>query len=116
MLTRTPFNEMNDLFNEVNVSKYKPELPPTMYAVLNADRLKILMERTGTGESVTGRELAAAAGVATGTIGALMSGAQRTVSEDKAKAIAAVLGIDLLVLFVPMERAGRVFIPSQAAS
>ena len=45
-----------------------------------------------------------------------MSGAQRTVPEHKAKAIAAALGVDLLVLWVPMERAGRAFIPVQAAS
>ncbi|MEU7384739.1 helix-turn-helix transcriptional regulator [Streptomyces sp. NPDC042207] len=86
------------------------ESPPTMYAVVSGDRLKTLMERTGTGESITSRELATAAGVAHGTIGALMSGAQRLVPEDKAKAIAAVLGVDLLVLFIPMERSGRAFI------
>ncbi|MFF7310525.1 helix-turn-helix domain-containing protein [Streptomyces sp. NPDC008137] len=88
---------------------------PTRYAVHSADRLKLLMERTGTGEPVTSRELAEKAGVAHGTIGALMNGQQRTVPEPKAKAIAAALGIDLLVLFVPMERAGRVFIPAQVA-
>ncbi|MEV8396199.1 helix-turn-helix domain-containing protein [Streptomyces sp. NPDC057596] len=89
------------------------EPSPTMYAVVSGDRLKTLMERTGTGEAVTSRELAAAAGVAHGTIGALMSGTQRLVPEDKAKAITAALGVDLLVLFIPMERAGRSFIPAQ---
>jgi transcriptional regulator with XRE-family HTH domain len=98
------------LSSEVNVSQG----PPTMYAVASSDRLKTLMERTGTGESITSRELAAAAGVAHGTIGALMSGAQQTVPEDKARAIVAALGVDLLVLFIPMERAGRVFVPVQA--
>lgn len=87
--------------------------PPTMYAVAGAERLKLLMERTGTGDAVTSRELAEAAGVSHGTIGALMTGAQRTVPEHKAKAIAARLGVDLLVLFIPMERAGRVLIPMQ---
>ncbi|MDX3679470.1 helix-turn-helix domain-containing protein [Streptomyces scabiei] len=90
--------------------------PPTMYAVASSDLLKLLMERTGTGEAVTSRELAEAVGIAHGTIGGLMSGAQRVVPEPKAKAIAAALGVDLLVLWVPMERAGRVFIPTQAAS
>ena len=47
----------------------------TLYAVVSGDRLKLLMERTGTGDAVTSRELAEAAGVAHGTIGALMSGA-----------------------------------------
>ncbi|MFC5633731.1 helix-turn-helix domain-containing protein [Streptomyces bullii] len=93
----------------------KEDSPPTRYAVASADRLKLLMERTGTGEPITSRELAEKAGVAHGTIGALMAGQQRTVPEEKAKAIAAALGIDLLVLFVPMERAGRVFIPAQVA-
>lgn len=88
---------------------------PTMYAVDSSDRLKTLMERTGTGRPITSRGLAEAAGVAHGTIGALMAGTQRAVPEDKAKAIAAALGIDLLVLFVPLERAGRVFVPAQVA-
>lgn len=113
MLTATPFNSLNTLYHEVNVSDQN--IPPTMYAVDSADRLKLLMERTGTGKAVSGRELAAAAGVAHGTIGALMSGAQRVVPEPKAKAIASVLGVDLLVLWVPMERAGRVLIPAQVA-
>jgi transcriptional regulator with XRE-family HTH domain len=113
MLTAISFNRTNETSHEVNVSKEAPR--PTMYAVASADRLKLLMERTGTGEPVTSRELAEKAGVAHGTIGALMTGKQQTVPEPKAKAIAAVLGVDLLVLFVPMERAGRVFIPAQAA-
>lgn len=92
------------------------ETPPTMYAVASSDRLKLLMERTGTGEEITSRELARAAGVAHGTVGGLMSGAQRVVPEPKAKAIAAALGVDLLVLWIPMERAGRAYIPAQVAS
>jgi hypothetical protein len=110
MLATSPFSAMNGTFREVNVS----ESPPTKYAVASSGRLKLLMERTGTGESITSRELAAAAGVAHGTVGALMSGAQQTVPEDKAKAIVAALGVDLLVLFIPMERAGRAFVPAQS--
>lgn len=112
MLTATPFNSLNDLYYEVNVSI--ENTAPTMYAVDSPDRLKLLMERTGTGSPITSRGLAEAAGVAHGTIGALMAGTQRVVPEPKAKAIAGVLGIDLLVLFVPMERAGRALIPAQA--
>jgi transcriptional regulator with XRE-family HTH domain len=88
---------------------------PTMYAVHSSARLKALMERTGEGESITSRELATKAGVAHGTIGGLMSGAQRNVPEDKAQAIADSLGVKLLVLWIEMERAGRVFIPAQVA-
>ncbi|MFJ8603427.1 helix-turn-helix domain-containing protein [Streptomyces shenzhenensis] len=88
---------------------------PTMYAVASGNRLKVLMERTGTGRSISSRGLAEATGIAHGTIGALMAGTQRTIPEDKAKSIASVLGVDLLVLFVPMERAGRACIPLQVA-
>ncbi|GAA5032997.1 helix-turn-helix domain-containing protein [Streptomyces siamensis] len=111
MLSPTAFSKMNVAFSEVNVR----EPAPTMYAVHSGDRLKLLMERTGTGEAITSRELAAIAGVAHGTIGALMSGAQQSVPEHKAKSICAALGVDLLVLWVPLERAGRAFIPVQAA-
>ncbi len=116
MLTATPFNSLNDLYYEVNVSIENTAPAPTMYAVESPDRLKLLMERTGTGSPITSRGLAEAAGVAHGTIGALMAGTQRVVPEPKAKAIAGVLGIDLLVLFVPMERAGRALIPAQAGT
>lgn len=109
MLTPTPFRKMNGLSRGVNVS----EEATTMYAVASSDRLKMLMERTDTGEAITSRELAAKAGVAHGTIGALMAGTQRIVPEPKAKAIAAALGVGLLVLWVEMERAGRTFIPAQ---
>lgn len=82
-----------------------------MYAVASGDRLKTLMERTGSGEPIKSRELAAKAGVAHGTIGALMSGAQRFIPEDKARAITAALGVELGVLFDPAERVGRTYVP-----
>ncbi|MDH6226250.1 helix-turn-helix transcriptional regulator [Streptomyces sp. MJP52] len=109
----TPFNEVNTPSREVNVST--PETP-TMYALVSAERLKVLMERTGTGEPITSRGLAEVAGIAHGTVGALMAGTQRIVPETKARSIAAALGVDLLVLWIPMERAGRAFIPREAAA
>ena len=54
MLTAIPFNSLNTLYYEVNVSD--ENTPPTMYAVDSADRLKLLMERTGTGQAVTSRK------------------------------------------------------------
>lgn len=116
MLTAIPFNSLNDLYHEVNVSEENQTPTPTMYAVASSDRLKLFMERTKTGESISSRELAAQAGVAHGTIGNLMSGAQRIVPEDKAQAISDALGVRLLTLFIEMERAGRAFIPAQAGS
>lgn len=87
--------------------------PPTMYAVHSPDRLKMLMERTGTGESLTSRELAAAAGVAHGTIGSLMSGAQQLVPEPKAKAISDALSVPRPLLFIRMKRDGRGWVPAE---
>lgn len=119
MLTLTPFNSLNDPYHEVNVSEDNTPAPapaPAMYAVHSSDRLKTLMEHTETGESISSRDLAAKAGVAHGTIGGLMSGAQRAVPEDKARAIADALGVKLGVAFVEVERQGRGFIPKQAAA
>jgi transcriptional regulator with XRE-family HTH domain len=107
MLTPSLFSGMKEAFREVNVNE------PIMYAVASSDRLKLLMERTGSGEAITSRELAVAAGVAHGTIGGLMSGTQRLVPEDKARSIAAALGVKLRVLFIPMARSGRRFVPAQ---
>lgn len=112
MLTPTTFSELNDAFCEVNVRETHPE----MYAIESTDRLKMCMARSGAGASFTSRELAAAAGVAHGTIGALMSGAQTLVPKHKAAAIADALHVSFEFLWIPMERAGRVFIPSQAGA
>lgn len=108
------FRFLKDSFSEVNVST-------TMYALASTDqqtggeRLKSFMARTGTGQRISADGLAEAVGVSKGTIGALMSDAQRIIGEPKARAIAAALGVDYLVLWIPMERAGRVFIPAQVS-
>ncbi|MET8982101.1 helix-turn-helix transcriptional regulator [Streptomyces sp. NPDC004539] len=87
--------------------------PPAKYAIDSPTRLKVLMERTGTGQPITSRGLAAAAGVAHGTVGALMAGTQRTVPAAKARAISDVLGVQILVLWDPV---GEPFIPTQATA
>lgn len=84
-----------------------------MYKLVSGSLLKTLMGRTGTGERITVRELAAKVGVPHGTIGALTSGAQQLLPEATAKLVAAAIGVDYLVLWIPMERAGRAFIPTQ---
>lgn len=73
---------------------------------VDRDLLRTLMRRTGTGARITIRQLAAQTDLAVGTIHALLSGAQQTIAEDKARRIARAIGVDLLVLFVPNERAG----------
>ena len=75
------------------------------YRLVNTDLLKLLMKRTGTGDAVSVRGLAQGAGVASGTVGMLLTGARDTVSATTAQAIAQRLGVDLLVLWVPAERA-----------
>lgn len=75
------------------------------YRLVSTDLLKLLMQRTGTGSAVSGRRLAQDAGVAHGTVGMLLTGARDTVSATTAQAIAQRLGVDLLVLWVPAERA-----------
>lgn len=78
---------------------------------IDAQLLRRLMRRTGTGAKITARELAAQCDLALGTVGALLSGTQQKLPEDKAKRIAHAIGVDLLVLFVPCERAGRSVVP-----
>jgi transcriptional regulator with XRE-family HTH domain len=78
-----------------------------MYRLVSGDLLRTLMQRTGTGNRLTVRELAASVDVSVGTVGSLLTGEQQTVPEDKAKRICAAIGVDLLVLFIPCERAGR---------
>lgn len=75
------------------------------YRLVSTELLKLLMKRTGTGNAVTGRRLSKETRVAHGTIGMLLTGARDTVSATSAQAIAQRLGVDLLVLWVPVERA-----------
>jgi transcriptional regulator with XRE-family HTH domain len=63
------------------------------------------MERTGTGESISGRQLARDVGIPSSTIDGLLSGATRTQPADIAQAIADRLGVALLVLWVPRAQA-----------
>lgn len=93
------FNSMNKSFHEVNV-RHRTE----MYRLVSADLFRQLMQRTGNGAPVTVRQLAQAVQVPHGTVGNLLTGEQETVPEDKAKAMAQRLGVDLLVAFEPVCR------------
>ncbi|MFG2900924.1 helix-turn-helix domain-containing protein [Streptomyces zaomyceticus] len=73
--------------------------------LVSAELLRTLMQRTGTGKAVTIRQLARHAGVAHGVIGELLTGVRDTVSATAAQRIAQRIGVDLLILFVPSERA-----------
>ncbi|MET9100007.1 helix-turn-helix domain-containing protein [Streptomyces antibioticus] len=67
--------------------------------------MRQLMERTGTGSDISGRELAARVGVANGTIDGLLNGATKTQPFSVAHHICDVIGVDLLVLWAPTGRA-----------
>ncbi|MER6103642.1 helix-turn-helix transcriptional regulator [Streptomyces sp. NPDC001832] len=106
-------NQNNTLLQAVDVSR---EIP--MYQLVSANLMRTLMQRTGTGAKVTGRQLAADAGIAHGTVGSLLTGAQNSVPESTADAIARRIGVDILVLFVPVGRSTQALsvVPAQAES
>lgn len=93
------FNSMNAASHEVNVTP-----KPPMYRLVERELFKQLMKRTGTGRRVTTRQLAAAAGVAHGTVGNLLTGAKEDLDEPTATALAQRVGVDLLVVFEPVCR------------
>ncbi|MER7833518.1 helix-turn-helix domain-containing protein [Streptomyces sp. NPDC095602] len=82
-----------------------PDVP--LYRLVSADLLRLLMDRTGTGRPVSVRQLAALTGVPRTTIGDLMTGTRSSAPAAAAHAIASVLGVDVLVLWVPEERAAK---------
>ena len=94
-----PSKQCNDLLHEVDVTTHAP-----LFKLVKPELLRTLMERTGTGASVSVRELAALADVPRSTIGALLTGVQQAVQEAAAHSLADALGVDLLVLFAPVGR------------
>lgn len=71
---------------------------------VDVELLERLMKRTKTGAPVKGRELTAMAGIAHGTISNLINGVRENVQGSTAVAICDVIGVELLVLCVPVER------------
>ncbi|MET8707818.1 XRE family transcriptional regulator [Streptomyces californicus] len=77
---------------------------PTRFRLVNPNRLRMLMERTGSGCSISGRALAAAVEVPHGTIDHLLSGAVKTQPAHVAYAISDTIGVDHPVLWAPVGR------------
>jgi transcriptional regulator with XRE-family HTH domain len=71
---------------------------------VDRELLERLMKRTKTGAEISGRELAAKAGIATGTISNILSGTRKRVFGSTAAAICDVIGVELLILGTPVER------------
>ncbi|MEU8760708.1 helix-turn-helix transcriptional regulator [Streptomyces sp. NPDC048659] len=85
-----------------------PTTAVTRYRLHDAELFRTLMKRTGTGAEVTLRALGELVGIPHTTIGNVLSGTQDTVSGPTAEAIATVIGVDLLILWVPDQRAAVV--------
>lgn len=94
----------------------RPELPQPRLRLVNPARLRIAMERIGTGEEISGRELARRVGIPPSTIDGLLSGATRTQPAPVAQAIADTVGVALLVLWAPRSQAAAVSVAEAAAS
>lgn len=86
-----------------------------MYKLVDRELMRTLMQRTGTGGGVSVRELAADVRLPHGTIGNLLSGYQTTQPYDKALAIAQRIGVDLLILWTPIERSLTAIAPIEEA-
>lgn len=82
------------------------------FRLVSPELLNQLMQRTGTGASISRRALAAAAGIPHSTIDHLLTGAVRTQPDQVAYIIARTVGVDLLVLWEPTGRAVPVDGPS----
>lgn len=74
------------------------------YLLVKPGLMRELMERTGTGAPVSGRELAAQVGIPHGTVDALLNGATKTQPAHVAHSIASAIGVDVLVLWAPTGR------------
>jgi hypothetical protein len=86
------------------------------YRLVKPALLRELMERTGTGASVSGRELASRVNIPHGTVDALLSGQTKSQPASVAHEICAVIGVDLLILWAPTGRAVPVDDSSPAAA
>lgn len=90
-----------------------PAQAPPLQQLLDRDLLLRLMKRTGQGDEVDVRKLAARAGTSRGVVGDLVSGARSRVTYESAAAICAALGVDLPILFVTVGRS-LTFVPEQS--
>lgn len=71
---------------------------------IDRELLERLMKRTKTGAEISGRELAAKAGIASGTISNLLTGTRTKVYGSTAASICDAIGVELLILGTPVDR------------
>lgn len=95
--------EDSNLSCEVPVSS--PPLPTRR--LVNPELLRLIMRRTGTGARLSIRQLAEIVEVPHQTVGRLLTGEQTDMDGTTAQAIADTIGVDLDVLWIPIQRAGE---------
>ncbi|MCX5522270.1 XRE family transcriptional regulator [Streptomyces bobili] len=83
----------------------EPAQSEPRYVLLDPDLLRRLMERTGSGHSISGRALARRVEVPHGTIDGLLNGNIKSQPHEIACAISRWIGVDLLILWTPAGRA-----------
>lgn len=83
----------------------EPHQTEPRLVLLDPDLLRRLMERTGTGHSISGRELARRVGVPHGTIDGLLNGTIKSQPYEIGTDICRIIGVDLLILWTPRGRA-----------
>ncbi|MDV5145872.1 helix-turn-helix domain-containing protein [Streptomyces sp. SBC-4] len=89
------------LSREVLVS---PPLPSRR--LVNPELLRLIMRRTGTGARLSIRQLAEIVDIPHQAVGRLLTGEQTDMDGTTALAIASAVGVDLDVLWIPIQRAG----------
>ncbi|MFE6225424.1 helix-turn-helix domain-containing protein [Streptomyces sp. NPDC057854] len=80
---------------------------PRYRLAVDPELVRSLMKRTGTGARLTLRDLGEIVGIPHTTIGNVLTGDQESVAAETAQAIAATIGVDLLILWEPVERAAE---------
>lgn len=77
---------------------------PDLYRLEDRELLRRLMQRTGTGSSISIRALADAAGLRKSTVHNLLTGVTEAIPAADAARLTRVVGVDVLVLFSPVGR------------
>lgn len=101
--------QCNKTSHEVDVTT-----PAPLYKLVRRELLRTLMQRTGDGSAVSVRQLAHRTGVSRSTIGNLLTGDQEATDMETAHKIVSAIGVDVLVLFVPVGRTTPLALVRQA--
>ncbi|MFE2556033.1 helix-turn-helix domain-containing protein [Streptomyces sp. NPDC059352] len=92
---------------DIHLSWEEPVSPPLpTRRLVNPELLRLIMRRTGTGARLSIRQLAELVDIPHQTVGRLLTGEQTDIEGETAQAIAETVGVDIDVLWIPIQRAG----------